>query len=135
DFVFALSLDFGWFNPKDAQKLLEKGLESELLVMDDNKVKPTFDYNDIEIPRGFKPSPEMLQKKSEPKGVFMKMIDEISIAISIPAKDVISQVNSVQDRMSVDIEVAALIVAKNNGVDLSDYFDTVEEEIGKRYRG
>ena len=134
DFVFAVSLDFRWFTPKEAQKLLDIALESELLTLEDGKLKPAFDHLGIEVPKGYAPGPELLQRGAAPKGMLMKMVDEISKATSLPAKEIISQVNGVQDRMGVDVEVAALIVAKGLGADISGYLDAVEEEIGKRYR-
>ena len=45
EFVFAASLDLRWFTPKDAQKFLDISMDSELLTLDGDKVKPTFDYN------------------------------------------------------------------------------------------
>ncbi len=134
DFVFAISMDFRWFTPKEAQKLLDLGLESQLLTVEDGKVKPTFDYQTVEIPRGYAPGQELLERTPEPKGLFMKMVDEMAKAASMPAKDIISQVNMVQDRMGIDIEVAALVVARNLGIDMPGYLDSVEEDIGKRYK-
>jgi hypothetical protein len=134
DFVFAVSLDFRWFTPKEAQKLLELGLEAELLAIEAGMVKPTFDYRAVEIPKGYAPGPELLQRTPEPKGLFMKMVDEMAKAASVPAKDIISQVNMVQDRMGIDIEVAALVVARNLGIEMPDFLDSVEEDIGKRYK-
>jgi len=134
DFVFAASLDFGWFSPKEAQKLLELGLESELLLMEDGLVKPVFDYKALDIPKGFIPTAEILNNAPQPKGVFLKIVDSISKKTDLPAKDLISKINQTQDRMSVDMEVAALIVARSLDVDISEYMDTVEEEIGKKYK-
>jgi hypothetical protein len=134
DFVFAASLDFGWFNPKEAQKLLELGLESELLSMEDGLVKPAFDYKALDIPKGFAPTADIFQTSVQPKGVFLKIVESISRKTDMPAKDLISQINQTQDRMGVDVEVAALIVARNYDVDVSEYMDIVEEEIGKKIR-
>jgi len=134
DFVFAASLDFGWFNPKEAQKMLEVSLENDLLVMEDGQVKPAFDYKALDIPKGFKPTTELLQTTAQPKGVFLKIVESISRKTDMPTKDIISQINQTQDRMGVEVEVAALIVARNLDVDVSEYMDLVEEEIGKKYR-
>jgi hypothetical protein len=134
DFVFAASLDFGWFGPKDAQKLLELGLESELLAMENGMVKPTFDYKALEISKGFAPTTELFQTTAQPKGIFLKIVESISRKTDLPAKDLISQINQTQDRMGVEVEVAALIVARNYEVDVSEYMDIVEEEIGKKIR-
>ena len=134
DFVFAASLDLRWFTPKEAQKFLDAGLESELLVREGDKVKPSFDYKNLDIPKGYVPTTELLLKAAKPKGVFLKLVDLISAQKDIPSKDVISQVNQTQDRMGVDVEVAALIVARNYGVDISEFIDQIEEDIGARYK-
>ena len=42
--------------------------------------------------------------------------------------------NQTQDRMNVAVEVAALIVARQYGIDISEYIDKVEEDIGTRYK-
>ena len=135
EFVFAASLDLRWFTPKDAQKFLDISTESELLMMDGDRLKPTFDYKSVEVPKGYAPTVELLQASVKPKGIFLKVVDQISTEKEIPSKDVISLVNQTQDRMNIDVEVAALIVARQYGVDVSEYIDKVEEDIGTRYRG
>ncbi len=134
EFVFAASLDLRWYTPKEAQAFLDIGVESELLALDGNKVKPTFDYKSVNVPRGYAPTTELLQASVKPKGIFLKIVDQISTSKDIPSKDVISLVNQAQDRMGVDVEVAALIVARKYGLDISEYLDSVEEDIGSRYR-
>jgi len=68
EFVFAASLDLRWFTPKEAQKFLDISMDSELLALDDDKVKPTFDYKSVEIPKGYAPTIELLQSSVKPKG-------------------------------------------------------------------
>ena len=134
EFVFAASLDLRWFTPKEAQKFLDIGMESELLALDGDSIKATFDYKSVNVPKGYAPTTELLQSSVKPKGVFLKIVDQISTTKDIPSKDVISLVNQTQDKMGVDVEVAALIVARKYGLDISEYLDSVEEDIGSRYR-
>ena len=134
EFVFAASLDLRWFTPKEAQKFLDISVESELLAQDGDKIKPTFDYKNMEIPKGYAPTTELLQSSVKPKGIFLKIVDQISTEKDVPSKDIISAVNQTQDRMNVAVEVAALIVARQYGVDISEYIDQVEEDIGTRYK-
>ena len=134
EFVFAASLDLRWFTPKEAQKFLDIGIESELLALDGDKVKATFDYKGVNIPKGYAPNTELLQSSVKPKGVFLKIVDQISTSKDIPSKDIISLVNQTQDRMGIDVEVAALIVARRYGMNISEYLDSVEEDIGSRYK-
>jgi len=134
EFVFAASLDLRWFTPKEAQKFLEIGLESELLAMDGNKVKPTFDYKTADAPPGYKPTTDLLKSSAQPKGLFLKLVDVISTDKDIPKKTVISEVNDIQDRMNIETEVAVLVVARSHDVDIKEYLDEVEEGVAARYK-
>lgn len=134
DFVFAASLDYRWFSPKDAQRLLETAVAGELLALEDGKVRPTFDYRNTEVPKGYAPGPELLQKPPEPKGMLMRIVESVAAKSGQPVQEVVSRVNRIQDSMGVDSEVAALLAAGELGVDAGEFYDTVEEELGKRYR-
>lgn len=134
EFVFAASLDLRWFTPKEAQKLLDIGLESELLVMDGEKVKPSFDHTSVDVQLGYKPDKNVLKAPVAPKGNFLKIVEHIASEKKMDNKEVISLVNQTQERMGVDIEVAALVVARYQGVDISEFLDDIEEEVGTRYR-
>ncbi len=134
EFVFAASLDLRWFVPKEAQKFLDLAKEGELVKLEGEKLKPTFDHKGIDIPKGYKPGPELLKTSAKPKGIMLKIVDLISLEKGMASKDIISEINNTQDRMGLDVEVAALIVAKRHGLDISEYLDTVEEEIGTRYK-
>ncbi|MCK5309449.1 MAG: DUF2240 family protein, partial [Thermoplasmata archaeon] len=66
EFVFAASLDLRWFTPKEAQKFLDIGMESELLALDGDSVKATFDYKSVNVPKGYAPTTELLQSSVKP---------------------------------------------------------------------
>jgi len=134
EFVFAASLDLRWFTPKEAQKFLDIGLDSELLALDGDKLKPTFDHMNTDVPKGYVPDSQLLAAAVKPKGLFLKLVDQISLEKDIPSKDIISEVNLTQDRMNLDVDVAALIVAQNHGLDISEHIDKVEEDLGSKYR-
>jgi hypothetical protein len=134
EFVFAASLDFRWFSPKDAQRFMELSIESEFLKRDGDRVIPAFDFQSIEVIPGYKPSVEILRTTAQPKGIFIGLVDEVSGSQGMPRKDVISLVNATQDAMGVEPEVAALIVALDHGVDISKYLDKVEEEVATRFK-
>ena len=134
EFVFAASLDLRWFTPKEAQKLLDIGLESQLLTRDGGELSPNFDHLATVTPSGFTPSPEMLRTAVQPKGVFLKLVDEITSKEEMPRKEAISLINNTQDRMNVDIEVAALVVAHSLKIDITSYLDSVEEDVAARYK-
>ncbi len=134
DFVFAASLDFRWFSPKEAQRLLEVAVAGDLLALDGGMVRPTFDYKGTEVPKGYAPGPDILEKAPQPKVMLMKIMDAVSAKSSLPVQDVVSRVNRIQDSMGLDSEVAALIAARELDVDVSEFYDAVEEGLGKRYK-
>ena len=134
EFVFAASLDLRWFTPKEAQKLLDIALEGQLLIIDGGKLSPNFDHLATVTPQGFSPSSEVLRTAVQPKGVFLKLVDEITSKEGMPRKEAISLINNTQDRMDVDIEVAALVVAHSLNIDITQYLDSVEEDVATGYK-
>lgn len=129
EFVFAASMDFRWFSPKEAQALLEQGLRRGLLERTDGFVKPTFEYKSVEVPVNFKPCKDILKEVEPEMSVFAEVLDAIAKATGQKKRDIVARVNKAQDRMGVDIEVAALAVAKDSGVDVSPFVDKVKREV------
>ena len=132
DFVMSASMDLGWFPPKDAQRLLQLGLDSKLLLVVEGKLKTSFDAAIMDIPLDYKPPPTLLQAEATPAGVFIKVLERITAMTKLEKKQVVSMINSTQDLMDVEAEVAALIVGRDLGVDVSDLLDNAEREIMSR---
>ncbi len=133
EFVFSASMDYRWFTPKGAQKLMEVGLESKLLELKDDMVLPTFDHNTIDIPSGFKPSQDMIKAQVAPKGLLFQMVDMMSKEKGQSRQDIMAMINKKQKAMDIDIEVAALVIANEVGMDITEHIDKVEKEIRSRY--
>jgi hypothetical protein len=141
---------------KDAQRILDAAKSSGLLITKEGMLQPAFDYRSIDIPLNFQPSSEVLreigvaaepsangmkeQLKEEGKGggaptlpmdvpLFTVLIEDISQKTQMKKKDVVSRINKLQERFGVVPEVAALIVARELGLDISKYFDVTKEEI------
>ncbi len=134
EFVFSASMDFRWFTPKEAQKLMDISLDSQLLESKKGALSPNFDTSNIKIPKGYKPKPDILKIATPPKGIFLKIVDIVSKEKEIPRKEVIAMMNSQQEKMNVDIEVAALVVAERLGIDINKHISNVEKELDKRYK-
>jgi len=129
EFVFSASMDFRWFSPKEAQALLETGLKRGLLEQTEGFVKPTFDYKNIEIPVNFKPCKDILKEVEPEPSVFAEILEATAKATGQKKRDIVARVNRTQDRLGVDIEVAALAVAKDAGVDISPFMEKVRKEV------
>ena len=129
DFILTASMDFRWFPPKDAQKLLEVALEAELVTRKDGDVIANFDPKSVEIPLDFSPGPEVLRRRPQETDLFTQILGKIAANSEVDEKRLISKINSVQSSMDVTIEVAALIVGRELDVDLSSFHDAVKERL------
>ena len=129
DFILTASMDFRWFPPKDAQKLLEVALEAELVTHKDGDVIANFDPKSVEIPLDFSPGPEVLRRRPQETDLFTQILGKIAANSEVDEKRLISKINSVQSSMDVTIEVAALIVGRELDVDLSSFHDAVKKRL------
>jgi len=132
EFVFSASMDFRWFSPKEAQALLEMGIKRGLLERTDGMVKPAFDYKTIEIPVNYRPCKDLLKEVEPDVSLFSLILDEMAKASGQKKRDLVAKVNRVQDRLGVDIEVAALSLAKEVGIDVAPYAERAKREIMAR---
>ena len=95
-------------------------------------MKPTFVFKDIEVPQSFKPCKDILRDIEPEVSVFSLILDEISKSTGQSKRDIVAKINKVQDRLGVDIEIAALAVAKDSGIDISKYVESVRKEVLSR---
>ncbi|MEM2944362.1 MAG: DUF2240 family protein [Methanomassiliicoccales archaeon] len=131
ELVFSVSMDFRWFTPKEAQRLLDLGLRNGLLERVDDMIKPTFDYKKIEISINFKPDKKILEERKKNDSVFSKILDKI-VTSGVSKRDAVAKINKIQEKIGVDAEVAAVAYAKEIGVSVDDLIDEVEKEIIER---
>lgn len=150
DFVFAISMDLRWLDPKGAQQVLETGISNGLLLRSGGGIKPTFDYAAIEIPVDFHPSPEQLlgiPKLETPadtkantgiKGkedmLFLQVLDRLIKNTRLDRRNAVAGINKKQRAMNIDIEVAGLMVCAANGISVADLIPSVEELVLSRAR-
>jgi hypothetical protein len=153
-------MELRWFTPKQAKKLLDYAGKLNLFGSDDeSKLVLNFDPDDIQIPVGFKPHEDLIDKlelkldelvkeredetalqtesgKTEPdsgnEDLFMRIIARIAEDQELEKTDVISRINKRQRKIDLEIEVLALLVAQDFGVDVKELADEVETEMAKR---
>lgn len=121
ELVLALSIDLNWFNPEQAKNVLVNAEREGLIKRDGDLVRPAFDLNSVEIPTGFRPDPGIFEKKS----VFDRVIERIIAGTGMEKRKVISLINKKHEELSklVEIEVSAILVALEHGVQVDDLID------------
>ncbi len=132
ELVFSASMDFRWFTPKEAQSLLDLGIRKGLLERTDGLVKPTFDYKKVEIPMNYKPTKRVLTEDRDDVSLFARLLEAISATSGLTKRDAVARINKIQERLGVDVEVAALALAKEVGADTSKLEDLVRKEVLER---
>src|SRR5437870_8496404 len=78
EFVLSASMDLRWFPPRDAQRLLQLGLETKLLESQGGAIRPAFDVSSIEVPRDYVPTSAILDVPTPAsEDVFLRIVDAI----------------------------------------------------------
>jgi len=131
EFVLSASMDLRWFPPREAQKLLQRGLETKLLEANAGVLRTTFDVASVDVPRDFTPTPDLLEGSTPvSEDLFVRIVDAIASGTKSDRRNVIAAVNAIQERMDVELEVAALIAARKAGVDVARFLPEVEARLG-----
>lgn len=127
DFEFSLSFDFKWMSPDEASKIRDLGIKSRLLTLDGGALKPVFDLESIDMPHGFKPDVDLFKEKT----LLENIMDDVSATTGMSLRDIAVKINAKQEQLSdlVDIEVAALLVAKELGYDIEPFYGPVHDVV------
>ena len=127
DFEFALSFDLKWMSPDEASKVRDLAIKSRLLTLVDGMLKPVFDLDTTDIPHGFKPQVDLFREKTLPE----QIMAHISATTGMGLRDIAAKINAKQEQLSdlVDIEVAALLVAKEMGCDIEPFYEQVHDAV------
>lgn len=133
EFVLSASMDLRWFPPKDAQRLLQRGLEANLLESRAGVIRPTFDVNAVDVPRDFTPTVEVLEAPTaKSEELFLGIVDTIVAHTKSDRRTVIASINAIQERMDIEVEVAALVAAHKSGIDVRPFLEAVAARLGLR---
>ncbi|HYM39804.1 MAG TPA: DUF2240 family protein [Thermoplasmata archaeon] len=131
EFVLSASMDLRWFPPRDAQRLLQLGLETKLLESHGGNIRPAFPIDAVDVPRDFVPTAKTLEVATPAsEDVFLRIVDALVAHANTDRRGVIAAINAVQERMDVDVEVAALIAARQAGLDVAPYLGAVKAHLG-----
>ena len=138
EFVMGASLELKWLPPSKAKALLSL-LESEgAVTCRKGYVRLAEDLEGTDLPLAYRPSPELMSrlngpvepKKPEPeaKDAFHVLMEAAEKA-GMKKTDFIQSSNRIQKNLDVDIGAAALIVLRDEGVDISPYVEMVYSSI------
>ncbi|MDZ7687948.1 MAG: DUF2240 family protein [Halobacteriales archaeon] len=135
EFVYSLTGDLGWFDPDEAEKTLEVGVEKGLLVSDGDGLRVGFDATSVGIPDGWSPDMDSLETEVEAeaeeteRGVFERAVERL-VGTGYEKREAVAEINRLHAEMGdARIEAVALVVAKREGLRVSDLADEALEEL------
>ena len=134
-FVMGISLELKWMPPSDAKRLLAHMVKAGVLEQRDGYVRPASDLSGIDVPMAYRPDPAILEepvpapaKKEAPADMFHVLMDA-AVAAGMERKDFVQGSNRISRDLNIDIAAAALIVLRDNGIDMSPYVGDVYNSI------
>ncbi|MFC7068032.1 DUF2240 family protein [Halobaculum lipolyticum] len=113
EFVVALSLDRDWFSPDQAKRLVDIATGRGLLDDADGDLVARFDPAEVHVPPDFEPDESILREQS----TFEKAVDAI-VAGGVEKREAVAAANRRQRDAGVTLETAAVLVAREHGVDV-----------------
>lgn len=140
EFTMGVSLDLKWMSPSDAKLLLSALTKAGCVTQRDGFVRPAMDPGSVEVPLAYRPPKELVESlhaKSQTSvpapaaetgpqnaDVFPRLMD-VAVSNGMQRRDFIQSCNKIQKRLDIEVAVAALIVLRDAGVDVSPYLDDV----------
>ena len=129
EFLMGVSMNSRWMPYGDAERLLSVLISEKIVSKDGEYVRPCFDPASVDVPVGYRPPQDLLRKKQE--DVFQTLVS-MAASADIDKKDFLSSCRNVQRALDVDVEVAAVIVLRDKGLDVSKIAGSVSETVKVR---
>jgi hypothetical protein len=133
-----LSMELGWLSTKESQAFVKYAISQELLVKKEGLLHPNFPLEKITIPLGFTPSKKLFSDSTgeqKEENIIEGITAQISIKTNHNQKDIQEEIKQEEKEKNLLPAVAALYVARKHGVDVSDWYDSVENTLIKENRG
>ncbi|EMA66394.1 DUF2240 family protein [Halorubrum kocurii] len=124
EFVVALSLDRDWFSPDQAKRLVDVAVGRGLVAEEDGDLRARFDPADVTVPEAFAPDESILREQS----TFETALDAI-VAAGVEKQRAVAAINERQRALAINIEAAAVLVAKEHGAAVDRLAADVRREL------
>ena len=149
DVLMGLSMDLRWMTYSEAKAFFSAMVTAGLFERSGDICRATFSENGIDVPVAYKPSRELIGKvmatkeapapKPEKEDVpaqenkvpadMMPTLMKVAVDNGIERKDFMVQSNAISRKLGIFIEVAALYVLRDAGVDITELSDRVYESV------
>ncbi len=131
ELTYTLSFDLKYFSHETSRKVVEHAERKGLLEEIDGIMEPSFEIDEEVVEPDFKPD---VNRIFYDEGVFERIVDRIASETGKDRNMIIADINQKQLNLGniMNIEVAALIYAAENGIDVGDLIYEVERELEEK---
>ncbi len=152
DILMGLSMDLRWMTYSEAKVFLAAMVSGGLFEKSGDMYRAAFSNNGIDVPVAYKPTRALIDsvmaarkapapKAEEPKKTdvpasdnsvpqdMMPQLMKIAVDNGIERREFMMQSNAIQRKLGIFIEVAALYVLRDKGVDIGELADRVYESV------
>jgi hypothetical protein len=129
-----LSMELGWFSTKESQQFVKYAMKKELLVKKDGMLSPNFTLEKIKIPVGFTPTKKTFSETTDQQkegDIIEEIVSHIYAQTHQDRTEIRDEIKKEEKEKNLFAEVAVLYVARKHRVDISDWYDRVENSIVK----
>lgn len=135
EFYLSLSMDLKWFTINNAKTFTQKAVESNLLKVEKEALKPNFDVDEIRIPTGYYPSKNVLsQKESKKETVQIQpeadtleaIIKKIVEKSNLDKKTILNQIKEIEKEKNLTAETAALLLGKEYNLEFKGILEKIQ---------
>jgi len=130
DFYMILSFEMGWLTPGEGLKIVEYGVQHNLLEKEGDEIYPTFDYKSVEIPLGFKFDTKKLQELE--KGLIPRIIGKVMKERKRGERSLRDEIRKLSEELGIYPEIAALLLARKSGVNIEEFMEEAWEMVRKK---
>jgi hypothetical protein len=130
ELVYYYALDRKWMSTDQANQLLRRAEEEDLISLENGTYAPRFDLAAITIPIGFKPTSAIFER-NDPVQV---LIGRIASATTKPEIDIVAEMNrTIRDGFDSHLlpQAAVVLLAKKYKVPFADVSDALMQNIKK----
>lgn len=124
-----------FLSPASAKKFFKICISHNLISESDGKYTINFPIKDMFIPLEIKIDEKILDDYSEKekKSLFTEIVEVIKKDKNKSEKEIVKEINKIYKEMKYTyIEIAALLFAIDNDIDVHDYYDKMKKEIVER---
>jgi len=141
EFTMYVSLDLRWMPVKDADSLMKLLLETGLMSRTGDYLRPLEDVSAVNVPVAYRPSEDLLKrlrthapkepaaKKSDDAPDLLQRLIQKALDAGMGKGAFVSECNKVSKKADVDMEVAALMILRERGVDVLPFLEDARSAV------